>query len=113
MVGVWHTSSLAHVPQENDDGEDLRESLNMSRSPGSHMHRTEEEEEEVSESLLGRLPPKSERRRDETVLKLNSFAEWEMHRFILSDEKVFISHEGQETITDLIPLVNPSCGHII
>jgi hypothetical protein len=108
VTAIWQAGPLAHVPStvlEDDDGEDSKMSVNMSRSPGTHVRRSEVEEEEVSESLLGRLPPKSQRRRDETVLKLNSFAEWEPHRFVLSDEKVFLSHVGRDTITDLIPLV--------
>ena len=108
VTAIWQ-GGFAHSPCgiEAGDGEDALDAVDVSWSPGNHVRRSETEEEEVSESLLGRLPPKSERRRDETVLKLNSFAEWESHRLILSDDKIFISHVGRDTITDLIPLVDP------
>ena len=65
----------------------------------------------VALNLLGQLPPAAERKRDETVLKMNPAAEWERHRLILSNKSIFMCHVGAATISDQIPLVSPLIFH--
>lgn len=58
-----------------------------------------------SSSSLGLMPRLSECKRDEVVLKLNSNAEWQIRRLIISKDKLLIANADQNLVTDQIPLV--------
>ena len=58
-----------------------------------------------SMSSLKIFPRISECKRDEIVLKLNSNAEWQLRRVVISKDRLLIGLTGHDAVTDEIPLV--------